>query len=112
MAKRRGYDFSSGVRGRFHGKPFKVHLASTTRIEQLADLARELFIEIFEMSCDDCLVTDESDVDFFITEETPDDYEERFRARYGFALEDVTSGLLIDVLCRISADRRTTRAPN
>lgn len=112
MAKRRGLDFSKGIRNRYYGKKLTVHLASTTRIDQLADLARELFTEILEMSYDECLITDESDIGFFITEETPEDYEERFRARYGFDLAEVESGVLVEILARIAAERRVAGPPN
>jgi hypothetical protein len=68
-----------------------------------------LFCEVLEMSYDDCLVTDESEIDFFITEESPDDLDERFRMRYGFALEEVESGNLVEILERIARERAWRR---
>lgn len=112
MAKRSGIDFSRGIRGRYHGKSLHFHLASTTLIDQLADLARELFSEVLEMSYDACLVTDESELHHFITDDTPDDYEARFHARYGFELSEVDRAPLVEILARIAAQRRTGGTPN
>ena len=112
MAKRRSVDLTKGVRGRFFDKAVKIELASTDFIDQLSDLARELFSEVLETSFDECLVTDESDLRFFITEETPDDYEERFRTLYGFELGAMENGPIIEILKRIAKDRRNRGEPN
>ena len=91
---------------RYDLRKLKFALAPTARIDRLHEFARELFSEILEMSFDDCLVTDESDLRDFITDETPDDYEQRFSEYYGFDLAEIGGTRIVDVLERIADARR------
>ncbi len=102
----RGYDFSKGIRGRYSGRKLQFELAPTTRIDHLQDLARELFSEILEMSFDDCLVTDELELRDFLTDEMPDDYEQRFSESYGFDLNAIGGTRIVEILERIAEQRR------
>jgi hypothetical protein len=61
---------------------------------------------------DDCLVTDESELHDFITDETPPDFEERFASRYGFALSDDDDLRVVRILGRIADQRHSTECVN
>jgi hypothetical protein len=90
--------------------PKNVVRASTDTIDDFQDLARELFSDVLDMSLDDCLVTDESCLCFFITDETPPDYAERFFAKYGFEVKRYH--LIIDTLRDIARMRREMTGVN
>lgn len=91
---------------RYDVRKLKFVLAPTARIDRFQDFAREFFSEILETSFDDCLVTDESDLRDFVTDETPDDYKQRFREHYGFELDEIGGTRIVDVLERIGDARR------
>jgi hypothetical protein len=95
----RHLDWSKAVRNPFAGKNLKFEHASQERIRFLAPRAREFFASVLETDFDECLVTDESCLHDFVTDETPRDYEERARALYGIELPK--HALLVDVLARI-----------
>jgi len=99
MARRKGIDFSK----------LRFVCASTDLIAQLEDIVREFFSEVLEMSFDDCLVTDESDLGSFLTEDTPVDYEQRFRDKYGFDLEAVGGDLIVKIAAHIARTRTQAR---
>lgn len=87
----------------------KFVCAPTDTIDAFEDLARELFSDILAISFDDCLVTDESCLCFFVADETPDDYAERFRAKYGF---DLVHAPIVETLREIAQRRREDQPPN
>ena len=87
-------------------RPTKIKCAPTDILERFEDLAREVLSDILEMSYDDCLVTDESCLCDFLTEETPQDYAERFRVKYGFELPNVRHTRIADVVREIAHRRR------
>jgi hypothetical protein len=87
--------------------------APTDLIDQLHELARDFFSDIIGSSYDNFLVTDESLMRDCITDETPADYAERFREKYGFELEGIGSTRVIDILKAIDRARRDlAQSPN
>ena len=58
---------------------------------------------MLDISFDECLVTDESLIDDFLNEESPNDFEQRFREKYGFELSDVGSDVIVRILSKIAA---------
>lgn len=97
---RREYDFSKGVRGKYFGKNLKFECAPQVKIRFLEPLAREFLASVLEVDFDECLITDESCLHDFITEETPRDY--RKRARELFDIDLPRHALLVDVLAAIT----------
>lgn len=80
-------------------------------LERFEDVVSELFSEVIEMSYYDCLVTDESCICDFITEDTPVDYLERFSQKYGFELANVHTRIA-DLVLAIAHNRSTAGAVN
>jgi hypothetical protein len=78
-------------------------------LERFEDVVSELFSEVIGMSYYDCLVTDESCLCDFITEDTPVDYQERFRQKYGFELATVHTRIA-DLARAIAHNRATAGA--
>lgn len=106
---RREYDFSKGVRGKHFGKNLKFECAPQEKICFLEPLARDFLASVLEVDFDDCLITDESCLHDFITEETPRDY--RKRARELFDIELPKHALLVDVLAAITPRSPSPPAP-
>lgn len=100
------------MRGRFRNRELTFECAPTSAIDQLEDLARDFFAEILEISYDDCLVTDESELGHFLTDETPPDLKDRFRKRYEFQLPSDDTVRIVELLRRIAEYQRTARAIN
>ena len=94
-----GIDWSKAVRSPFL-KNLKFECAPQEKIRFLEPLAREFLASVLEVDFDDCLITDESCLHDFITEETPRDYKKRARER--FDIELPKHALLVDVLAAIT----------
>jgi len=94
-------DWSKAIRNRFAGKKLQFECAPREKIRFLEPLAREFLSGILAIDFDDCLITDESCVHDFVTDETPPDYKQRARDRYGIELPE--HALLVDVLSMITS---------
>ena len=91
--------------GRFKGK--KITFASTSRVEELAQIASEFMAEVFDLLPGQYAISDESDVRDF-TEMGSSDTSEiwtRIKEVYGVANSDVTSGRLADIFAEIARRR-------
>ena len=93
-------DWTKVVRNPFIGKKLTFEHAPQERIRFLAPLARDFFASVLAMNFDECLVTDESCLHDFVTDETPRDYKARARELYGVELPK--HALLVDVLSSIT----------
>ena len=82
---------------RNNGRTFE--LAPREKIRFLEPLAREFLSEVFDIDFDECLITDESCVCDFATEETGD---YRSRARRLFGVDVPKHAPLVDVLTSIN----------
>jgi hypothetical protein len=107
--RRDEYDFSRGVRGRYFGKDLKFECAPQEKIRFLEPLAREFLASVLGMDFDECLITDESCLHDFITEETPRDYRKRARERFGVELPK--HALLVDILAALTRQSPFPPAP-
>ena len=83
----------------FRKKGRTFELAPQEKIRFLEPLAREFLSGVFDIDFDECLITDESCVCDFATEETRD---YRARARRLFGVEVPKHAPLVDVLAAIN----------
>ena len=87
-------------------KTTKFECAPTDILDCFDEIAREVFADILEIGYDECLVTDESCVCDFITDETPSDYAERFRSAYELDLPK--HARVADLVREIARSRRNS----
>jgi len=80
-----------------------IELAPTVEIEQYELLANEFFEKILAMNYNECLVTDESSLWDFHSEETNEEYQRRILEVYGTDVSDIESGNLVRIFERIRA---------
>jgi hypothetical protein len=78
-------------------------LAPTVEIEQYEPLANEFFEKILAMNYNECLVTDESSLWDFHSEETNEEYHRKIMEVYGTDVSDIESGNLVRIFERIRA---------
>jgi hypothetical protein len=104
-----GIDWSKAVRNPFLAKNLKFECAPQEKIRFLEPLAREFLASVLKVDFDEWLITDESCVHDFITEETPRDY--RKRARELFDIELPKHALLVDILAAITPRSPSPPAP-
>jgi len=92
-------------RGRFRGK--KIKYASTERIEEFADIASEVMMEIFDLLPGEYLISDESDVLDFTDFGSSDTSEiwQRIRETYGIEESDIGSGRFVNIFAEIARRR-------
>ena len=92
-------------RGRFKGK--KITFASSSRIDELREVADEFMFEIFEFGAGEYLITDESSLLDF-TEMGSSDVSpiwRRIEDHYGIRAKDVSSDRLIYIFSKIDGRR-------
>jgi hypothetical protein len=80
-----------------------IELAPTVEIEQYEPLANEFFEKILAMNYNECLVTDESSLWDFHSEETNEEYHRKIMEVYGTDVSDIESGNLVRIFERIRA---------
>ena len=93
-------DWSKAVRNPFAGRKLTFECAPQEKIRFLEPLAREFLASVLNVDFDNCLITDESRLLDFVTDETPRDYVARARNLYGVELSK--HRLLVDVLASIT----------
>ena len=83
-----------------------IELAPTVEIEQYEPLANEFFEKILAMNYNECLVTDESSLWDFHSEETNEEYHRKIVEVYGVDVSDIESGNLVRIFKRVRAQGR------
>jgi hypothetical protein len=84
-----------------------LELASSERIDRFPDLAREFFAKILEMDYEECLVTDESSMWDFHSEESDDHLHEQIAKVYGVDTRDIKGANIVTILERIAGREPT-----
>jgi len=94
-------DFTRRIRHLARTGKLKIECAPIERIRFLAPIAREFFASVLEIDFDDCLVTDESYLHDFITDENEAFYKQRALELYGIDLDEPSDNL-VAILERIA----------
>ena len=87
--------------------PLRFELASTVEVDKFESIASEFFARIFDMDRDDCLITDESSLWDFHSEETNEPFYSRILQAYGIDVSDVETGNLAKIFQRIAEARQS-----
>jgi hypothetical protein len=93
------------------GAPPPLELASTERVDRVAETARDLMSRVLGMRYDECFISDESSLWDFHVYPSNDAYVERIRELYGVDVSDVTDGNLATILERIAIGWPANRPP-
>jgi len=96
------YDFSKGVRGKFRNVKLTFECAPTEKVRFLNPIAREFVANILETDLYDCLITDESRLSDFVTDENEGFYKQRALEKYGIDLTGMEHDKLVEVLTRLT----------
>lgn len=83
------------------GQRLQLELAPTQRIAHHAELAADFFERILELNYDECLVTDESSLWDFHTEESNAPLHEQIWLASGVDVSDIASGNLVLIFERL-----------
>lgn len=81
--------------------PIEVRFASSTEIEQYEHIAVDFFKKILNLDYYECLITDESSLWDFHSEETNDHLHEKIAFVYEVDVADIKSGNLVEIFARI-----------
>jgi len=84
----------------------KIEFASTKKISQYEEIAAEFLESIFNMTRCDCLISDESSLWDFRTDQSKKAIWRRIQATYGLDVRDVADGNLATIFKRIDWQRR------
>ncbi|MEW6609694.1 MAG: hypothetical protein AB1414_19990 [bacterium] len=90
-----------GTRGKM-----EIEFAPTVEIAQYEPLAGEFFKQILAMNYDECLITDESSLWDFHSEETNEEYHRKIAEVYGVDVSDIKNGNLVQIFKRIRTRER------
>jgi hypothetical protein len=85
------------------GPPPQISYASQNEIAKLNHIAGEFFAAILKIPYEDCIITDESSLWDFHSENTNDQYQRRILERYGVDVADIKSGNLVEIFKRIDS---------
>ena len=85
--------------------PLKVELAPSVEVDKFESIASDFFARIFDMDRDDCLITDESSLWDFHSEESNEPFYSKILEAHGIDVSDVERGNLAKILRRITEAR-------
>jgi hypothetical protein len=83
------------------GRPLEISYASQEEIAKLEHVADQFFPTILEMAYEDCIITDESSLWDFHSDDTNEEYHRRIREHYAIDVSGIESGNLVEILKRI-----------
>ena len=83
----------------------KFELASTVEVDKFESIASDFFARIFDMDRDDCLMTDESSLWDFHSEESNEPFYSKILEAYGVDVSGVERGNLATIFRRIAEAR-------
>jgi len=92
-------------RGRYRGK--KITFASSSRVDELREIADEFMFEVFDFSAGEYLISDESSLLDFTEMGSADvsSIWQRIEDHYGIRAKDLSSDKLVDIFSEISGRR-------
>ncbi|HUS12703.1 MAG TPA: hypothetical protein VMZ30_19695 [Pyrinomonadaceae bacterium] len=87
--------------------PLKFELASTVEVDKFEGIASDFFARILDMDRVDCLITDESSLWDFHSEQSNEPFYSRILEAYGVDVSDVERGNLAKIFRRITEARES-----
>jgi hypothetical protein len=87
--------------------PLKFELASTVEVDKFESVASDFFPRIFDMDRNFCLITDESSLWDFHSEELNEPFYSKILEAYGIDVSDVERGNLAKIFRRITEARKS-----
>lgn len=84
----------------------KIEFASTKEIRQYEEIAADFLERIFDMDRCSCLISDESSLWDFRTDQSKKTIWRRIQETYGLDVSDVTDGNLVTIFKRIDWQRK------
>lgn len=84
----------------------KIEFASTKKISLYEEIAADFLERIFDMDRRSCLISDESSLWDFRTDQSKKTIWGRIQETYGLDVSDVTDGNLVTIFKRIDWQRR------
>ena len=84
----------------------KIQFASTKKIRRYEEVAPDFLERIFDMDRRSCLISDESSLWDFRTDQSKKTIWRRIRETYGLDVSDVADGNLVTILKRIDWQRK------
>jgi hypothetical protein len=90
----------------FKGGTLKIEFASTKEIGLYEEIAADFLERIFDMDRRSCLISDESSLWDFRTDQSRKTIWRRIQETYGLDVSDVTDGNLVTIFKRIDWQRR------
>ena len=98
-------------RGKHHPSkresPRQIELASTLEVDKLEGIASDFFPRILDMDRNDCLITDESSLWDFHSEESNGAFYSKILEAYGIDVSDVGRANLAKIFQRIAEARQS-----
>jgi hypothetical protein len=98
-------------RGKYHpskrDSPRQIELASTLEVDKFESIASDFFPRILDMDRNDCLITDESSLWDFHSEESNEPFYSKILEAYGIDVSDVERGNLAKIFRQITAGKES-----
>lgn len=89
-------------------KNAKFEYASTDIIDRFAEIKAEFMKDIFELSDEDYLISDESLISDMFMDWKEEEIRERIKEKYGINIEDVGDTLFCDIFSQIHKNKKST----
>lgn len=89
-------------------KNAKFEYASTDIVDSFAEIKAEFMNDIFELSEEVYLISDESLLSDMFMDWTEEEIREKIKEKYGITIEDVGGTLFCDIFSRIHKNKKST----
>lgn len=92
-------------------KNAKFEYASTDIVDRFAEIKTEFMKDIFGLSEEEYLISDESSLSDMFMDWTEEEIRERIKEKYGISIEDIGSTLFCDIFSRIHKNKKKHLTP-